>query len=172
MIFPTRGDIIGLNRYHIEHTGGLYQGIENLLNPGSLEWVLDAIRYPLFGVDLCPTLAAKAALLTWTIIGGHVFHDGNKRTGISVLQGFLRQNGYDINASDDELIEVSLEVAESSEENFTVEDLTQWIGNRLCLGPNVGFDLNLTLHTICGFLDLSHSMTGEEEIWHTSSLWD
>jgi len=112
------------------------------LNPGSLEWVLDVIQYPLFGVDLYPTLAAKAALLTWTIIGGHVFHDGNKRTGVSVLQIFLRRNGYDITASDDELIEVALRVAESSEENFTVEDLTQWIGHRLCLRLNVGFDLN------------------------------
>ncbi|MEA3396180.1 MAG: type II toxin-antitoxin system death-on-curing family toxin [Chloroflexota bacterium] len=151
MIFPTRGDIIGLNRYHIEHTGGLYQGIENLLNPGSLEWVLDAIQYPLFGVDLYPTLVAKAALLTWAIIGGHIFHDGNKRTGAAILQIFLRQNGYDITASDDELIEVALKVAEGSEENFTVEDLTQWIGSRLCLEPNVGFDLNLTLHTPVGF---------------------
>jgi death-on-curing protein len=133
LIFPTREDIINLNRYHIESTGGFYQGVENLLNPGSLEWVLDAIQYPLFGVEHYPTLVEKAALLAWTIIDGHIFHDANKRTGISALKIFLRANGYDIVTSGDELIEVALKIAESSKEDYSTEGFTQWIRDRLYL---------------------------------------
>lgn len=133
MILPTRGDIISLNRYHIQHTGGLYEGTENLLNPDTLEWVLDTIQYPLFGLDRYPTLVQKAALLAWTIIAGHVFYDGNKRTGISALKTFLRANSYDIDASDDELIEVALRIARGSQEDYAFTDFTQWIRNRLYL---------------------------------------
>jgi len=137
LIFPTRENIINLNRYHIQHTGGLYQGTENLLNPGSLEWVLEAIQYPLFGVDRYPTLVEKAALLSWTIVAGHVFHDGNKRTGISALKAFLRANGYGIVASDDELIQVALKVACGREEDYPLGDFIQWIRNRLQLYPGM-----------------------------------
>jgi death-on-curing protein len=95
-----------------------------------LEWVLDAIQCPLFGIDPYPTLVEKAALLAWTIIDGHVFHDGNKRTGISALKIFLRVNGYDTKASDDELIEVALRIAVGGE-GYSLRDFTQWIGERL-----------------------------------------
>ena len=133
MIFPTRKDITNLNRYHIQHTGGLHQGTENLLNPGSLEWVLNCFQYPLFGVDRYPTLVEKAALLAWTIVAGHIFHDGNKRTGISTLKAFLRANSYDIEASDDELIQVALGIAGGGEEDYPLGEFTQWIRNRLHL---------------------------------------
>ena len=133
MIFPTRKDITNLNRYHIQHTGGLHQGTENLLNPGSLEWVLEAIQYPLFGVDRYPTLVEKAALLAWTIVAGHIFYDGNKRTGMSTLKTFLRANSYDIEASDDELIQVALGIAGGGEEDYSLGEFTQWIRNRLHL---------------------------------------
>ena len=68
LIFPTREDITNLNRYHITNTGGFDDGGANLKNSGSLEWVLDAIQYPLFGVDNYPGIAEKAAILAWIII--------------------------------------------------------------------------------------------------------
>jgi len=78
-------------------------------------------------------LVEKAALLTWTIVAGHVFHDGNKRTGISTLKTFLRANSYDIEASDDELIQIALRIAGGSEEDHSLGDFTQWIRSRLLL---------------------------------------
>ena len=133
LIFPTREDIIELNLYHIATTGGFCQGPDNLLNPGSLEWVLDAIQYPLFGVDCYPTVVEKASILVWTIISGHVFRDANKRTGISALKIFLRTNGYEVNASNAELIKIALAIAESKKLNYTLADFTQWIRDKLCL---------------------------------------
>jgi death-on-curing protein len=131
--FPSRENIININNYHIEHTGGFHQGIDNLLNPGSLEWVLDTIQYPLFGVNRYPTMVEKAALLTWIIIAEHVFYDGNKRTGISALKIFLKVNGYNIKASNDELIEISLRIAGGIDGFYSLEDFTQWIRSKLYL---------------------------------------
>jgi len=131
--FPTRKDIVDLNRYHILSTGGHYQGAENLLNPGSLQWVLEAIQYPLFGVELYPTLVEKAAALSWNIAAGHVFHDGNKRTSISALMVFLRVNGYSIEATHDELVQVALDVASGREAGLSLDDFAQWIRSRLQL---------------------------------------
>ncbi len=131
LIYPTREDIVGLNLYHIANTGGFCQGPDNLLNPGSLEWVLEAIQYPLFGVDCYPTVAGKVAMLVWTIINGHVFQDANKRTGISTLKIFLRTNGYEVEASNAELVKIALAIAESKKLDYSVEDFTQWIRDKL-----------------------------------------
>lgn len=131
MIFPTRKEIVKLNLYHIQHTGGFWQGPDNLLNPNSLEWVLEAIQYPLFGIEQYPTLVEKTAILTWTIIAGHVFHDANKRTGISALKIFLRVNGYELNASDDEFIEVALLMASNKQHGYTRARFTQWLREHL-----------------------------------------
>lgn len=145
LIYPTREEIVELNKYHIHQTGGLYDGYDNLKESGSLEWVLDAIQYPLFGVMQYPSIEAKAAQLAWIIIDGHVFRDGNKRTGMSALFIFLRANHYMLRgaqramiaypyglaATDGEVIREALNIATRVERNYTVADLTHWIGRRL-----------------------------------------
>lgn len=132
MIFPSREDIIRLNRRHIEKARNFFIEPDNLRNSGSLEWVLEAIQYPLFDVDNYPTLAEKAAILAWIIIDSHVFHDGNKRTAMSTLDIFVRQNGYQLNASNDEIVEVALRIAgRTTEENYTFEEFIQWVRKKL-----------------------------------------
>lgn len=132
MIFPTSTDIIRLNKRHIENAQDFYVEPDNLRNPNSLEWVLEAIQYPLFGVDNYPTLADKAAILAWIVIDGHVFHDGNKRTGMSALDIFIRQNGCQLNASDEEIIEIALKIAgKNPDQNYSLEEFIQWVRNRL-----------------------------------------
>jgi death-on-curing family protein len=132
VIFPTRDNIISLNRRHSQRAGTLYVEPDNLRNAGSLEWVLDAIQYPLFGVDKYPTLAEKAALLAWVIIDGHVFHDGNKRTGMSALDIFIRQNGYQLTATDEEVVELALRIASRKiRADYTFDEFMQWVANRL-----------------------------------------
>lgn len=131
IIFLTVERIVKVNHYHIQKTKGLYVGPNNLRTPGSLEWVVNAIRYPLFGVDPYPTIEEKAAQLGWVIIDGHVFHDGNKRTGMSVMIGFLKANGYQLTASDDELIEIALKIANRSNTGYSVQDLAAWLGERI-----------------------------------------
>lgn len=132
MIFPAREDIIKLNRRHIEKSENFYVAPDNVRNPDSLEWVLEAIQYPLFDVDKYPTIAEKAALLAWIIIDGHVFYDGNKRTGMSILDIFLRQNGYRLIASNDEIVDIALRIAgKNTEKNYTLDEFIQWVKGRL-----------------------------------------
>jgi len=134
LIFPTREDIIKLNRRHIEKSRNFYVGLDNLRNSNSLEWVLEAIQYPLFGVDNYPTLAEKAAILAWTIIDGHVFYDGNKRTGMSALDILIRQNGYQLDASNDEFVEIALRIANKNpEQDYTFDEFAEWVRDKLIL---------------------------------------
>lgn len=133
IVFPTLEDIIKHNRRHIEASGE-YFGVDNLRERGSIESILKTIQYGLFGVDPYPTLVEKAARLTWAITHGHAFYDGNKRTGMSVLYTFLRVNGYQLDVTNEETVNIALRVAgEHPEENYSYEDFVQWIRDRLVL---------------------------------------
>ena len=132
--FPTLEDIVKINRRHLDTSGEEYFEPDNLRDTGGLEWVLEAIQYPLFGVDHYPSLVEKAAKLTWTIIGGHVFWNGNKRTGMSVLHAFLRVNGYRLNTTNDEVVQIALRIAQANtEESYTYEEFVQWVRDRLVI---------------------------------------
>lgn len=131
MIFPNLEDIVALNRSHIEAFGGFYAKPDNLKNRNSLEWVLEAIQYPLFEQDRYPSIEQKAAMLGWVIIAEHVFYDGNKRTGISAIKIFLRTNGYSVKASHDEWIDIALKIALPEENRMSASDLVNWIRARL-----------------------------------------
>jgi death-on-curing protein len=133
LIFPTLENIITLNRQHIRRTGGTFFGLDNLRNRGSLEWVLEAIRYPLFGIDLYPTLAEKAALLAWIIIADHVFYDGCKRTGISALQIFVELNGFQLDATRNERRDIAVAIARGHTPggHYSREEFFHWVKSRI-----------------------------------------
>jgi len=101
------------------------------MKPGSLEWVLEAIQYPLFGADRYPTLVEKAAMLAWIIIRDHVFYDGCKRTGMSALESIIEWNGCQLNATIDEVVEVALRIAGGLAEDYPFEEFVHWVRDRL-----------------------------------------
>ena len=131
LIFPNLEDIVALNRSHVKAYGGFYAEPDNLQNRNSLEWVLEAIQYPLFGEDRYPGIQQKSALLGWVIIAEHVFHDGNKRTGISAIKILLRWNDYYLQASHDELIDIALKIAFPKEDRLSDSDVANWIRARI-----------------------------------------
>jgi death-on-curing protein len=123
---PEVEEVVGINRRRISKYGGFFAEPDNLLNPGSLHWVLQVVQYPVFGHDPYPTLAHKAAIIARTIIVGHVFCDGNKRTGMATAILFLQANGYDLDVSQDELVQVALDIANHLESGMTIEPLIEW----------------------------------------------
>lgn len=133
--YPSIDEIIITNRRQIETTGGVYIGHDNIKERGSLEWVLDYIRYPLFDVVQCPTVSEKACYLTWTIIGGHVFWDANKRTGMTVLIQFLERNHFVLRATVDEIVTEALRIATSGETGYIKDTHLSWIRLHLALRP-------------------------------------
>ncbi len=71
------------------------------------------------GVDLLPSLEAKAANLLYYIIKGHPFNDGNKRIGAYLFVLFLHKNGIlhkangEPKVNDNALASIALLVAQS-----------------------------------------------------------
>lgn len=111
--------------------GGEFIGEDNFHNPASLDWVLQAMQYPIFGTDLYPTLAKKSAILAWTIISGHVFFDGNKRTGLFTSLKFLELNHYSIDVPYQTIMQIALDIATFRENKFTVDIFSEWLENNM-----------------------------------------
>ena len=131
----TLDEIVEINRQQINFYGGLFLPPENLHNKASLEYALESLDAEVFGQPMCPTLADKAAMLGYTIIQSHVFHDGNKRTALSSIRVLLLLNGLDLDIEtetiDQAALEFCIEVADSER---TKEDLADWIEERMIPG--------------------------------------
>lgn len=108
----------------IERFGGIFlEGDQNLRGPGSLEHVLEEIQGSLFGFEPYPSLVGKAAAIGWRIIAGHVFHDGNKRTGMEACRLFLELNGFAMRI-DCEVVEMALRIATGE---VQLPEFAQWV---------------------------------------------
>lgn len=122
----TVPEIVSINRRMIEQFGGVFFGDDNLLNPGSLDHALAEIQGSLFGQELYPDIIEKAAILGWRIIAGHIFRDGNKRTGMETCRLFLDLN--DCNTRiDHENIDMALAIASG---NIQLADFVEWLRHR------------------------------------------
>jgi len=97
-------------------------------DPSPLQHMLDVIRGAIFGVDRFPTLEEKACAVAHAIMRGHVFMDGNKRTGTEVLFTMLELNGHTLLASDDSIVEIIESVASG---RATFDDFVIWARQHL-----------------------------------------
>lgn len=123
----TIADVIEINRRMITHFGGIFfEGDENLAQRGSLEYVLAEIHGSLYGQELYPDIFQKAGLISWRIIIGHIFHDGNKRTGMEACRLFLELNGYRL-FMDMEIVEIAIKIATHE---IAFEAYVDWLGKR------------------------------------------
>lgn len=85
------------------------------------------------GTDFYPTPFDKAAALMESISQRHPFVDGNKRTGLLAAAFSLRQAGYVLVASQQEQIDIAVEVAEH---RVDVPGLAHWLeANSVAEGP-------------------------------------
>lgn len=126
--FLTEEEVLEINRQMILTYGGFFvEGDDNLANPGSLRYILEAIRGSFFGHDPYPTLIEKASALAWRIITAHVFHDGNKRTGMEACRLMLDLNGY-IMRIDKEVVDTAIQVCEKG---ISFSDFVQWVEDRV-----------------------------------------
>lgn len=117
--YPTLQEVIAIHEQVIERTGGE----SGPLNMGNLEFVLDQISTEFYGRP-SGDIFTQAAVLIRGIICGHPFVDGNKRTGFSSADLFLRLNGYYIDV--DVLDGVGFTVAVATA-IFDIEDTRLWL---------------------------------------------
>lgn len=93
---------------------------------------MDSLDAEIFGNEIYPEIEQKAAALGWNIIAKHVFHDGNKRTGILACTIFLELNGYNLRVSFDDIDEEVISICEGiAKQEIDLEKFTDWIKNRI-----------------------------------------
>lgn len=85
---------------------------------GRLESSLAQPFQSIEGKELYPTLVDKAVMLYYFCIKNHPFEDGNKRMGIFSLLLYLEKNGYWLDATNDELFDITVYTASSKVEDM------------------------------------------------------
>ena len=106
-IFLTPAENLEIHEYQIEHFGGS----DGMRSREMLESAVGIPSSTFSGNYLHPTIPDMAAAYLFHLVENHPFVDGNKRVGTMSALVFLELNGYDFDASDDELTEVVLQVA-------------------------------------------------------------
>jgi death-on-curing protein len=109
----------------IQESGGFFVPPDNLLNLGALEYILDAIKSPILGHTIYPTLKEKASAIAYQIISRHVFRDGNKRTAIHIALEFISSNGIPL-FLDSSVVELSVAIAAG---RSSQAELLGWLHN-------------------------------------------
>lgn len=107
LIFVSVGDAITIHRRMVDDFGG----DSGLRDRGLLESAL-AMPKAMFGGDyLHVDLPSMAAAYHYHLCANHPFVDGNKRVAVAVAEVFLRANGLQLEATDDEIVELTLAAA-------------------------------------------------------------
>ena len=120
MNYLTIYQVLFLHARIVAETGGS-QGMHDL---GLLESAVARPRVSLEGKDLYPDVFTKAAALMDSLVRKHAFVDGNKRTAIAALAIFLRQNGWQVRASNAELESFTLHVARTKP---SLNEMNAWL---------------------------------------------
>ncbi len=116
MKFVDRTSVLIIHQKLIER----YGGIHGLRDEGALESAINAAENR-FNYET-EDLAKLAATYAYHLSQAHAFLDGNKRIAAAVAGVFLEINGAFLNAKEDEIIELFLDIAASKVSRDTVEE--------------------------------------------------
>ncbi len=100
----------------------------DVMNPHALHTALAAPRQVVFGEEIHPGLAAKAAILFARLIQNHPFYDGNKRIALEALRLFLLRNGRTLVAADTDARRMARQLVE---DDVPLPVLEAWIEQHL-----------------------------------------
>jgi death-on-curing protein len=104
----------------IQHSGGR-PGIKD---ESLLESTLAKPLVNFEGEELYPDIFTKIAVLIYTIINNRPFIEGNKRTAIMAALLIFRANGYSLQATQDQLVDLAREIESGS---YKVDHLVNWL---------------------------------------------
>lgn len=120
MIKISKEKALLLHQLMAEATGGSVGVRDTAL----LESALESCFATFDGVDLYPTKEEKGARLGYALISNHAFVDGNKRIGVYLMTTFLEMNGIRLQATNEEIVQIGLSVADGS---MNYDDLLDWV---------------------------------------------
>ena len=119
MIYLTVAQVLFIHARLIAETGGA-PGIRDL---GLLESAVARPQATFDAQELYPDRFTKSAALMASLVGNHPFVDGNKRVGITAAGLFLRRNGVQLAATNAEVEELTLHVAQGA---MTIDQIAAW----------------------------------------------
>jgi death on curing protein len=103
-----------------------YGGIHGLRDEGAFESAMNAAENRFYYET--EDLAELAATYAFHLSQAHAFLDGNKRIAAAVASVFLEINGAFLDATEDEIIELFLDIAASRLSREEVEEkFTEWL---------------------------------------------
>lgn len=114
--FLTLNQVLRLHEMQLEAFGGS-TGIRDL---GLLESAMGNVEATFAGEYLHQTLYEMGAAYLYGICRNHPFVDGNKRTAAAAALTFFEMNGVEIEATEDELYDLVIGVAEGRIEKDAV----------------------------------------------------
>ena len=117
-----KGAILAMHaRQLAEHGGGT-----GLLDEGLLESAIQ--RAPNKAANENPDISDLAAAYAYGITKNHPFIDGNKRTSLVASRAFLRYNGYQVEATNQDKLETFLALASGA---LTETELAAWFRSHI-----------------------------------------
>ncbi len=75
-------------------------------------------------------LATLAAAYGFALVKSHPYRDGNKRIGFLAIATFLGMNGYELTATDEDVVSEMLALASG---HVSEEELARWIRDRMIM---------------------------------------
>ena len=120
MIRFSRDKVKLIHQLLAEETGGSI----GVRDEGLLDSALESAFATFDGVELYPSKEEKAAKIAYSLVSNHAFVDGNKRIGVFVMLSFLSLNGIRIDATDEDIVQLGLGIADGSVE---YEGIISWI---------------------------------------------
>jgi death-on-curing protein len=122
VLFPRKDEVLEIHAKLLEQFGGL----PGMRDEGLLDSALMAAANRQHYEDA--DLAICAATYAFHLTRNHPFADGNKRVGAAVAEIFLRLNGAQLTASNDEIVELSLGIAGGTVSREDVEKaFARWV---------------------------------------------
>ena len=123
MVYLSIEQVLYLHRLQT----GAYGGASGLRDRRGLESAVARPAMTFDGEDLYPDVPAKAAAMMHSLVLNHPFVDGNKRVGAHAAIVFIDANGWEFQATPDELVAITLNLAAGAIE---IGALTIWFRQR------------------------------------------
>jgi len=122
MLFLCKSEVVDIQKKLIEEFGG----IQGLRDEGSLESALASAENRAYYENA--NIIACAATYAYHLARAHAFFDGNKRIAAAVSEIFVEINGLKLNASNEQIVELFMDIASGNKTRNDVEHLFfQWI---------------------------------------------
>jgi death-on-curing protein len=120
--FLTAEQVVALHDALIERDGGSFGGGARGARFEGVDAAVQAVKNSYY-----ESLEELAAAYAVYVVQGHVFLDGNKRTGAAAMLVFLELHGVRIRISAERLAATMIDLQLRAERGSSVADLVDWI---------------------------------------------